>query len=331
MRQQWNEADVLALPTGEHDWFERKAGALYDANDLSGIRGALAKASSAFANTGGGSLVLGIEDDGATFDGLPPARGSTPMREWIEQLVPNLVSYPLVEFRVHEVQPDPAASTLPSGTVVIVIDFGDSPTAPHQCDYGGGGAQKYVYYMRQGGHSVLAPHHVVELIRQRLTAPVLTAELLGIRMRKAAVIEGAGAAFAHLEIVMQLANEGRVAAYKWQLQASHITGFPSGREDDFVWRREQFPVHDSNSSIRLDQTILPGGHMLEQIQIGLWLRPVGGAAGQVLREVEDLLGSTVLHYRIATEVGRTDETTAAFGDKLDAHALASAIEKEFSP
>ncbi len=109
MRQQWNEADVLALPTGEHDWFERKAGALYDANDLSGIRGALAKASSAFANTGGGSLVLGIEDDGATFDGLPPARGSTPMREWIEQLVPNLVSYPLVEFRVHEVQPDPAA------------------------------------------------------------------------------------------------------------------------------------------------------------------------------------------------------------------------------
>ncbi len=127
---------------------------------------------------------------------------------------------------------------------------------------------------------------------------------------------------------MQLANEGSVAAYKWQLQASHITGFPSGREDDFVWRREQFPVYDSKSSIRLDQTILPGGHMLEEVQLGLWLRPTGGGSGQVLREVEALLGSTVLHYRIATEVGRTGETTAALGHKLDAPALANAIEAE---
>ncbi len=87
MRQHWTETDVLALPAGEHDWFERKAGALYDPKDLSGIRGALAKASSAFANTGGGSLVLGIEDDGTTFDGLPATHGSTPTREWIEQVV----------------------------------------------------------------------------------------------------------------------------------------------------------------------------------------------------------------------------------------------------
>ncbi|MEJ7785750.1 MAG: ATP-binding protein [Solirubrobacteraceae bacterium] len=330
MRQQWTEADVLALPAGEHDWLERKAGALYDSRDLSGMRGALAKASSAFANTGGGSLVLGIDDDGTTFDGLPPTHGATPTREWIEQLLPNLVSYALVEFRVHEVQAEPAASTIPSGRVAIVVDVGDSPAAPHQCAYGGGGAQKYVYYIRQGGHSVPAPHHIVELIRQRLTAPVLTAEVLGIRMRKAAIIESAEATFAHVEVVMRLANEGRVAAYKWQLQASHITGFPSGREDDFVWRREQFPVYDSNSSIRLDQTILPGGHMLEKIQLGLWLRPAGGGTGQVLREIEALLGSTVLHYRIATEVGRTDETTAAFGAKLDAPALASAIEAELA-
>lgn len=330
MRQQWTEADLLALPAGEHDWFERKAGALYDPKNQSGIRGALAKATSAFANTGGGSLVLGIEDDGTTFDGLPPMHGSTPTREWIEQLVPTLVSYPVVAFRVHEVQPDQAASTIPSGRVVIVVDVGDSSAAPHQCDFGGGGAQKHVYYMRQGGHSVPAPHHIVELMRQRLTAPVLTAELLDIRLRKAAIIEGAGAAFAHVEVVMQLANEGRVAAYKWQLQTSHITGFPSGREDDFVWRHEQFPVYDSSSSIRLDATILPGGHMLEEIELGLWLRPAGGGAGQVLREVQALLGSTVLHYRIATEVGRNDETTAALGDKLDAQALANAIEAELS-
>jgi hypothetical protein len=97
-----------------------------------------------------------------------------------------------------------------------------------------------------------------------------------------------------------------------------------------VWRREQFPVYDSNSSIRLDQTILPRGHMLEEIALGLWLRPAGGGLGQVLREVQTLLGSTVLHYRIATEVGRSDETTAVFGDMLDSQALASAIEEQLS-
>ncbi|MGI8729297.1 MAG: hypothetical protein ACR2LK_04805 [Solirubrobacteraceae bacterium] len=68
--------------------------------------------------------------------------------------------------------------------------------------------------------------------------------------------------------------------------------------------------------------------MLEEIQLGLWLRPAGGGTGQVLHEIEALLGSTVLHYRIATEVGRTDETTAAFGAKLGAPALATAIEAE---
>lgn len=79
--------------------------------------------------------------------------------------------------------------------------------------------------MRQGGHSVAAPHQVVALIRQRLTAPVLEAASC-IRVRTAAAIQRAGAAFAHVEIVMRLANVGSVAAYKWQLQASHLTGYP---------------------------------------------------------------------------------------------------------
>jgi hypothetical protein len=326
MRTQWTEADVLALPTGEHDWFERKAGALYADGD--GFSGALAKAASAFANTGGGSLVLGVDDDGVTFDGLPLARGATPMREWIEQRLPNLVSYPLVEFRVHDVVRDPTATTIPSGKTVVVIDVGDSPAAPHQCNYGAGKAQKYVYYMRQGGHSVPAPHFYVELVRQRLTAPVLTAELDGIRLRKAGAVEGTGAVFAHIEIVMRLANEGQIAAYKWQLQASHITGYPEGREEDYVWRRADFPVSDSKSSINLDPTILPGGHKLECIQLGLWLRPVGSGAGQLPRVLESLLNSTVLHYRLATEVGRTDERTVEFGEKLDAESLASEIEMQ---
>jgi Putative DNA-binding domain len=156
MRQQWTEADVLALPGGEHDWFERKAGALYDTNDRSKLLGPLAKGESAFANTGGGSFIIGIEDDGVTFDGLPAMRGGTPMREWIEQMVPNLVAYPLQEFRVHEVVPDLAGSMIPAGQVVLVVDIGDSVGAPHQRDYASSSSTKGIYYMRQGGHSVPA-------------------------------------------------------------------------------------------------------------------------------------------------------------------------------
>src|SRR6267143_4069311 len=71
-REQWTEQEVRALPAGEHDYFDRKSGLLFD--DLAAranLYDTLAKAASAFANTGGGHLVLGVEDDGA-FDGVPP-------------------------------------------------------------------------------------------------------------------------------------------------------------------------------------------------------------------------------------------------------------------
>jgi hypothetical protein len=76
-------------------------------------------------------MVLGV-DDGGTIDGVPPLRGSTRAREWLEQTIPNLVSYALSDFRVHEVEPTPRASAIPEGRVVLVVDVGDSPLAPHQ-------------------------------------------------------------------------------------------------------------------------------------------------------------------------------------------------------
>jgi hypothetical protein len=49
-REKWTEADIEALPNGEHDYFERKSGRLF--SDRGELLGALAKALSAMANSG---------------------------------------------------------------------------------------------------------------------------------------------------------------------------------------------------------------------------------------------------------------------------------------
>src|SRR5436305_8341074 len=101
-RERWTEDDVLALPSGEHEYFDRKSGVLL--NDRRKFEENLSKALSAFANSGGGHLLLGVRDDG-TFDGVPRLIGRQSTRDWIAQIAPNLVSYPLQDIRAHEVDP----------------------------------------------------------------------------------------------------------------------------------------------------------------------------------------------------------------------------------
>lgn len=81
--------------------FDRKAGQLFETSQDNFLN-SIAKALSAFANSGGGSLILGIKDDGLP-DGLRPFVGRTAMRDWIEQKIPHLLDYPLSDFRVHTV------------------------------------------------------------------------------------------------------------------------------------------------------------------------------------------------------------------------------------
>jgi predicted HTH transcriptional regulator len=162
-REKWTEADVDALPAEEPDVFERKSGELF-ANQ-GNFLDAVAKALSALANSGGGSLILGVKDDG-TPDGLPPLVGQTAMRDWVEQTIPHLLDYPLADFRVHTVIKS-HPSRIPDGREVVVIDVGDSAAAPHQSK------RDKIYYRREGGRSVPAPHFYLELLRQRLTNPTL--------------------------------------------------------------------------------------------------------------------------------------------------------------
>ena len=58
-QERWTEEEVNGLPAGEHDYFERKSGLLFEnPADRSPLLDNLSKAISAFANSGGGHLVL---------------------------------------------------------------------------------------------------------------------------------------------------------------------------------------------------------------------------------------------------------------------------------
>jgi predicted HTH transcriptional regulator len=113
---------------------------------------------SAFANSGGGSLILGVEDDGF-LTGLPSHVGKTAVRDWVEQKIPSLLDYPLSDFRVHTAS-KASPSKIPEGREVVVIDVGDSALAPHQSK------RDHIYYQRAGGRSIPAPHFYIELLRQ---------------------------------------------------------------------------------------------------------------------------------------------------------------------
>jgi predicted HTH transcriptional regulator len=81
------------FPAEEPDVFDRKAGQLFETGQDNFLN-SIAKALSAFANSGGGSLILGIKDDGLP-DRLQPFIGRTAMRDWIEQKIAQLLDDPL--------------------------------------------------------------------------------------------------------------------------------------------------------------------------------------------------------------------------------------------
>jgi len=310
-RERWTEADVVALPSGEHDWFELKSGLLLQG---SGWRDDLAKPIGAMANSGDGSLLLGVEDDRTLTGVSEQHKGQHRTREWLEQVVPTLLSYQLEDFRVHEVEHD-SPSAIPAGKVLIVIDVGDSALAPHQTS-----ASK-TYFCRQGGHSVPAPHFYVETLRSRLTSPSLKAALAGVLLRQA-YLHG-DCVVAELTFRFSVENSGRVAAYKWALVIESAEG-RDGREDDYL-PPDKYPKGGMReSSISLDDTILPGLRRNHDWECGLRLQFVSKRS-DVDGEVRALLAPLTITYRVVSETSRGESTTTAAINAANVDALVADI------
>lgn len=313
-RDRWTEEDINELSEAEQDYFERKSGQLFDENK-GAFLDTLAKAVSAFANSGGGHLLLGVTDDGM-FDGLPPTIGRASIKDWLEQKIPYLVDYPISNFRVHTaIRSDD--SGIPQDREVVVVDIGDSSAAPHQS------ARDKTYYHRSGGRSEPAPHFYLELLRQRLVNPELDLTLEEIRLVDA--YEAEEDIFLETEIIFSVENVGRVASYKWAIVIEQVNDAPNGR-NDYYGNRRSYPIQKSrNTSVRIDDTILPGCQIREPKDLGLYLRPESMEREHIRADVQRMIVDVDLVCRVATESSPGKPQVFAMDELADTDEIADYI------
>jgi hypothetical protein len=179
---EWNEEYLLSLPLGEFDWFEAKGRGALDLTLPSvkedHVLEILAKEISAFANSGGGQLVFGLvnpsnaTDKWTVDDGgiATSVKGKTGTREWLEDVIPNLVEFPLTDFNVYAITPVGPQSQILPGRALYIVDIADSLSAPHQS------RRDNKYYARVAGKSRPIGHKIVADIMGRRQYPKIELE-----------------------------------------------------------------------------------------------------------------------------------------------------------
>lgn len=131
---------------------------------------------SAFANSGGGNIVLGISEiskdekvEGQSkkrrvysysIDGWDDSKGHQKMMDYLNGVVSTCVNPHLQEFSVHRIAPETSTKE-----PIFVIDIGNSVFAPHQTNVN----DQFRYYYRTGDKSKEAPHFYLEALRNRIT------------------------------------------------------------------------------------------------------------------------------------------------------------------
>jgi len=310
-RERWTEAELLALRAGEHDYFDRKGAASLT------NREALSKAVSAFANSGGGHLIIGVHDNGA-IEGVAAMQGQTRTREWLEQIIAISVSPPLADFRVHEVEPAVGASNIPPDRVVLIVDIADSRLAPHQAE------KPRNYFYRQAGRSEPAPHFYLETLRNRLVGPALRADFRGIEVRRSDSNERGR--FVEGRLVFDVFNDGNVAAYRWAIVLESLAG-PGSDDGVLKFRYEDFPyMGGRDGGISIDDTILPSlSRRDKERPIGFHVDTDGSPASTAAALSKLFVPGLMLNFRVVSEFSRGNTSQAQFADHIDIGKMVAAI------
>lgn len=296
-RERWTENDLNELFEEEQDHFERKSGRLFESGKDDFLN-TLAKALSAFSNSGGGTIVIGVANDGM-FDGIAPVVGRQNIHDWIEKQIPALTDYPLADFRVHTVQ-RASESKIPLDREVIVVDVGDSAAAPHQSK------RDKIYYRREGSHSVPAPHFHLELLRNRLTNSVLNLTLIGINLSTSYEPADEDGLFFVFDLKFKVKNIGRISANNWQIniRTAQWDKEISLRQNDLMFSGflRQKIVRSWSTTVPMgSRAILPECSYVESIKMGLMLRPRLRTVEDTTADLDYMISSLRIGCQVATE------------------------------
>jgi hypothetical protein len=163
----WTDRDLQPeLPRAEDEHHEYKSSATTDGD----LGNKLARAASAFWNSGGGVFIAGVDGRGEPDGGLSNSVGRQARRDWIDQAVAQVT--PRATYVVHAIEDNGAGLNIGPGNAVYLIGFGESEIGPHM-------APDHRYYIRAGAHTIQASHFIIEAIRARrgLTRPLLRSTL----------------------------------------------------------------------------------------------------------------------------------------------------------
>ena len=116
----WTEAELTELGPDEYDFQEFKRSAwIWDGGAIAtGLQVTLSKQVSAFANGGGGRIVVGVDDVGVIDGGVPVDIKPGGTRCWLEDVIPDLVRPRLARFNVFEVAHSGEGSAIIPGSAV---------------------------------------------------------------------------------------------------------------------------------------------------------------------------------------------------------------------
>jgi hypothetical protein len=166
---EWTEQDLLNLITNavqENLNLDYKRKESLENTDQR--KNEIGKDVSAFANSDGGTIVYGMEENRHLPVRLNGVDATVTTREWIEQVINSKIRPRIAGIRINPVP----LSTLSMGTA-FVVSVPASRSAPHM-------ASDHKYYKRFNFESRPMEHYELEDVRRRQEGPLLTLEVVPV-------------------------------------------------------------------------------------------------------------------------------------------------------
>ncbi len=148
-----SKVSPAGFPSAEDDAWEFKS----SETPRNELKKKLEKATSGFANSGGGCFVYGVGDNGNADGGVEPA-GRQDICDWVDQVVDRVIPKP--PYSVKAFDDCEGRGQLSQGRSIIAVSIHPSEGGPYQ-------APDKRYYIRAGAHTCPATHHIVEALWSR--------------------------------------------------------------------------------------------------------------------------------------------------------------------